>query len=800
MNLPTAQEQKNIIKNLLSNQKYELGEKAYVLSLLWFRQWKDSVGFTNNEPKGKCPPIDNTNILENGSIKKSLMEGFDFKVVSKEIWDKFYEWYGGGPEHSVDVEYNPTRKECVPIVSLITVKVIFHKEIIPIQTSRYRKISLFKEDVCTKKGLNPSEYGLYEYEKGKKYDRYDESKVLAQHAITSGKIVLLDCISNPSLPQSPSRSQQIPFSAPSALNVSRQTYSSFSPQIASNVEKQCVPGTSGFKNLGNTCFFNSSLQCLVHTTLLCDYFQNTDWKKDICTTSKLGAKGVFSCRFASLVNDCWSGKYSVISPHEIFRVLQANAPQFSGYSQQDSHELLLTVLSFIHEDLNRSKDKPPIKSIEGDGTNDSEVAREAWERHKKREDSIIVDLFHGQLRSSMLCPNCGKTTNAFDPYLSLQLPVPSEIIDSPEFIFVPFNPLEPRKAVKLPIVEPLMEEPFRKNLEKAIGRKLTIAYCVRQQDTFLLTRGPCFPRSSQLYVFEIPEKEDALYSIAVLGYNSKSIFRTVTKVIDAFIFEIPNEDPSNEELQKAICERFDFLWSDEKVELTKNVKSIMKSIVPFKSKEKFEITVKNPTKHKRNKPFERSRHDKRFAPNNVIALLNQKVGEDVNFNWGRLEIPIETISFRQTKKSNPTLKECVECFSQVTTLDEMNKWQCPHCKEYVCASKKTDIWSLPQILVIQFKRFRSTQYGFKKNNTVIEFPDLIDLKDFVIGPDKGSNYKLYGVVEHFGQLSGGHYIADAFLESKQKWLCFNDSNVSEVSGNKPGNQHAYILFYKKVEK
>ena len=36
------------------------------------------------------------------------------------------------------------------------------------------------------------------------------------------------------------------------------------------------------------------------------------------------------------------------------------------------------------------------------------VAEEAWATHKKRNDSFIVDLFQGQYKSKLVCPECGK--------------------------------------------------------------------------------------------------------------------------------------------------------------------------------------------------------------------------------------------------------------------------------------------------------------------------------------------------------------------------------------------------------
>lgn len=38
------------------------------------------------------------------------------------------------------------------------------------------------------------------------------------------------------------------------------------------------------------------------------------------------------------------------------------------------------------------------------------VAEEAWQRHKMRNDSFIVDLFQGQFKSKLVCPTCSKVT------------------------------------------------------------------------------------------------------------------------------------------------------------------------------------------------------------------------------------------------------------------------------------------------------------------------------------------------------------------------------------------------------
>ncbi|KAI5445258.1 variant 7, Ubiquitin carboxyl-terminal hydrolase 9 [Lathyrus oleraceus] len=149
-------------------------------------------------------------------------------------------------------------------------------------------------------------------------------------------------------------------------------------------------GLAGLQNLGNTCFMNSTLQCLVHTPPLVEFFLQ-DYNDEINRDNPLGMSGELALAFGDLLRKLWSSGRTAIAPRAFKGKLARFAPQFSGYNQHDSQELLAFLLDGLHEDLNRVKQKPYIEMKDSDNRPDEEVAYECWKNHMARNDSLIVD-------------------------------------------------------------------------------------------------------------------------------------------------------------------------------------------------------------------------------------------------------------------------------------------------------------------------------------------------------------------------------------------------------------------------
>ena len=144
-----------------------------------------------------------------------------------------------------------------------------------------------------------------------------------------------------------------------------------------------------------------------------------------------------------------------------------------------------------------------------------------------------------------------------------------------------------------------------------------------------------------------------------------------------------------------------------------------------------------------------------------------------------------------------TLIKCLKKFCKEEQLQEGDEWYCPKCKEHVLAKKKMDLFYLPKILIICFKRFVKDSYRWEKNEDEVEFPiNNLDLKDFVIGPDKNhSKYDLFAVSQHYGSTGFGHYTA--VCKNDGKWFSYNDSSCSPTSASDAQTSAAYVLFYRR---
>ncbi|XP_067826934.1 ubiquitin carboxyl-terminal hydrolase 2-like [Heptranchias perlo] len=181
-------------------------------------------------------------------------------------------------------------------------------------------------------------------------------------------------------------------------------------------------GLVGLRNLGNTCFMNSILQCLSNTRELRDYCIQNTYRRDLSNRSRTNT--ALMEEFARLIQTLWtSSSNDPISPSEFKTQIQKYAPRFVGYNQQDAQEFLRFLLDGLHNEVNRVSVRPKAVTEDLDHLRDDERGRRMWKKYLEREDSRIVEHFVGQLKSSLTCSECGYCSTVFDPFWDLSLPI-----------------------------------------------------------------------------------------------------------------------------------------------------------------------------------------------------------------------------------------------------------------------------------------------------------------------------------------------------------------------------------------
>ncbi|TVU48975.1 hypothetical protein EJB05_00264 [Eragrostis curvula] len=635
--------------------------------------------------------------------------------------------------------------------------------------------------------------------------------------------------------------------AESALTVGSSSFSNGSIMdmdldSSSGSSKQVGSGLTGLDNLGNTCFMNSAVQCLAHTSKLVDYFLG-DYYKEINSRNPLGMKGELAYAFGDLLRKLWTIDRTPVAPRQFKIKLGRFAPQFSGFNQHDSQELLAFLLDGLHEDLNRVKCKPYSEVKDSDGRPDEEVADEYWGNHLARNDSIIVDICQGQYKSTLVCPICKKVSVTFDPFMYLSLPLPSTTMRTMTITVFssdgtagpsPYTVSVPKSGDTRTLVNALssacllrdderllVAEVYNSSIIRYLDEPSEVISLIRDGDRLVAYRLPKDSEDGPIVVFRNQRMESSLSSFGRKSWKTfgtplvSSLPDTLTgnTICNLFLkvmtpFRVLKDDVAEDDQTIGECSLDNEnasidVSSDASEPTSKSNNSLDDETGTEDAMQFFLINEKFPDqrlKIEMDQPVTLKGLQKRLH----VVVCWQDSGLE-QYNFGSLDsLPeiYKAVLFSRRPQDTCSLYACLEAFIKEEPLGPDDMWYCPGCKEHRQASKKLDLWRLPEILIIHLKRFSYSRYTKNKLETFVDFPihDL-DLSKYIGSRSQQipHNYRLFAISNHYGSMGGGHYTAYVYHEGKKGWYDFDDRHVGPITEDSIKTSAAYVLFYRRIQ-
>ncbi|XP_076860166.1 ubiquitin carboxyl-terminal hydrolase 11 [Brachyhypopomus gauderio] len=953
---PGLETQRREIDSLIQTQELRAGGSWYVVGSRWFDLWKEYVKTGDQNAPSFPGQIDNAELfedLDSYRLKERLVENEDFVLVPADAWHMLVSWYG-----LVDDQPALERK-VIDLPSTVKVEIYpvevflcLHSNMDNVVTAQFSRADTI---LSIQKAIQ-KQFDVPENAEPRLWMKSSDTScerlrnihtTVLDSCLISGMTVIME------------------------IRNADGTWPSSRPQIMRNsVEEQDTyrgqPGVCGLNNLGNTCFMNSALQCLSNTPPLTEYFLRNSYLDELNFTNPLGMKGEIAEAFADVIKQMWSGRHYSVMPRVFKTKVGHFASQFLGYQQHDSQELLSFLLDGLHEDLNRVKNKEYIELRDADSRPDQEVAEEAWRNHRRRNDSVIVDTFHGLFKSTLVCPECHKVSVTFDPfcYLSVPLPVSKERVM--EVFFVSLDPLA--KPVQHRVVVPkaglvidlctalsqttgvpanqmVVADVFNHRFYKIYQADESLSCILDRDDIFVYEVGSSSRVDREddeevllaVYMRERSHYRDygsggSSYSTTLFGHpllmvlwrsqcNRETLYQVFLQRLARYVNQPDPEDVEEEE------EDENEEQNDEDEELYKNgtngvggdegegdSKGEGPSTVQEDSQENAqgdgqsnvqseaspssegeeqaeegeeqaeeEESSSDPDRGSRTDEcqltcgssdnnsqdatdgeqtaVEASRKEedgdeedgqeaepiaqankrpqgmqcrakKRKKPLFTIQAVNSNgttergMGDAFSYST-QLYVAIDWDPDMKKKyyneneaekyvkdqsmdvpqqQSTVQLQACIELFTTVETLEEENPWYCPTCKKHQLATKKLDLWSLPEVLIIHLKRFSYTKYSREKLDTIVEFPQRhLDFSDYLlrktgVDSEPPSRYDLIAVSNHYGGLRDGHYTSYAKNKDDGQWYYFDDSKVTCAIEEQIVTNAAYLLFYQRQDK
>jgi len=793
--VPAIETQNRIIKTHMNSTLHE-GDVWRLIPFKWFEEWRE---YAHGKIK-ECSPLDISILFDSGKLKTGLKENQDYSLLPEDAYKLLNEWHG---KRGQKVSPRDNRRKVIK-VGKFTVRTLVEVYPVDIKILTYFDSSdhhenggkyTFKhftrtqskaemvrdiligakqEDACQEYFDREAQTRTWcrETEQERWRQVQDENQSLYELGLHERGEILCEF-------------QNEDGTWPRDAELKKMKEAQFSSSVSRK------GGRCGLVNLGNTCFMNSGIQCLAAVAPLANYFLSGEWEAEINQNNPLGTGGRLSKAFAELIKEMWSGHESSIAPSDVKKAVGQINNQFSGYNQNDSQELISTLLDALHEDQNRVINKPYIELPDNQGRPDETVAVEAWEAHLARNASIITDYFHGQFKSTVRCPDCKITSVTFDPFCTVSLPLPPACKKSLAMTIIPVgrlaHPIKTMLSVKRKSkISDVITSLEKYKKEKSSDWLVVEIYNNRIHKIFMATDNTSDISENDIIVaFELKNNSNPLaiyleYQIDQIGPGSarREPFTHPFIINVPFNYNGKSSRVSENDLRNLIADEIGTLIRDSNSFKLIQINSYCgkTGVGEFNSETVLQI-------------------DEYISKANLLYISTI---------W-ESERSLKAPEFEEEKNEDEDMKsekgidinQCLKLFTEEEQLGSGEEWYCTRCKDFKKGFKQMQMWRLPPVLLLHLKRFHYTRYFRDKMCDLVHFPiNHLNLGPYVLGPGSGNaRYNLLSVSNHMGRLGGGHYTASVLHTQENRWLNFNDQFVSPQSPESCISDSAYVLVY-----
>jgi ubiquitin C-terminal hydrolase len=489
-------------------------------------------------------------------------------------------------------------------------------------------------------------------------------------------------------------------------------------------------GLCGLANLGSTCFMNSVFQCLSNIP---EFTEKILAFTDIVNAPVTG-------EYIKLMKQIWLGKYYFIEPSSLLKSINDNLPHYASYRQHDAQEFMNHFLHLIHEEFST-------------------------------KESIITELFYGQMRSTVKCLGCQQIETTNESISFLPLPISNH--NQKNILYIKADGEQRLISIKVNssviTIDDLIDCFVKQYEPTSTGERIEAIRIVnnRIEEFYKTTRSLNSIRDEELGFLECPKKLNHQLHIwcHFVDHSTGERFRPSCLLV------CPNRDCYYTHLSDQIDQLLGHLCS-----MTGAPASDCYLYWKDQYGKRSELSVVAST-------------DENLSYLGSITI-------EMATQW----VDIYKAHYDTNRSiDNSGLHSLLADFFREEQLH--GDYHCLKCPTLTKARQKSDLcFPLPRVLIIQLKRFTYDTYSNDKIDTYISFPlNGLDLNEYIIKDDgnkSSTKYDLVAVSNHTGSLTSGHYTTYAKNVQDGKWYLFDDKLVRKLDSNTDVvTKNAYILIY-----